>query len=118
MAKPDQPFQGMSDMMQQSFEQTHKAMENCMGLFQKSMTASPLFASSDLNKKMQIYMEQNIAAASDFAKKLTQAKDFSEFWKIQSGFMEAQWQAFNEQIKDLGETVTKGATGALKDISS
>jgi len=50
MAKPDQPFQGMSDMVQQSFEQTRKAMENCIGLFQKSMTASPLFAAPDLNK--------------------------------------------------------------------
>jgi hypothetical protein len=118
VAMLDQPFQGMSDMVQGSFEQTRKAMENCIGLFQKGMTASPLFASSDLNKKMQSYTEQNIAAASDFAKKLTQVKDFSEFWKIQSGFMEAQWKAFNEQIKDLGETVTKGATGALKEISS
>ncbi len=118
MAKTDQPFQGMTDMMQQSFEQTRKAMENCINLFQKSMTASPWFASSDLNKKMQSYMEQNIATASDFAKKLTQTKDFSEFWKIQSEFMEAQWKAFNEQMKELGETVAKGTTSALKDISS
>ena len=109
MAKTELPFEGMSDMVQQSFEQTRKVMENFFDLFQKSITASPWFASSDLNKKMQSYMEQNIAAASDFTKKLTQAKDFSEFLKIQSEFMTAQWKVFGEQTKELGETVTKGA---------
>jgi hypothetical protein len=118
MATTDPPFQGMSDMVQQSFEQTRKAMDNCIDMFQKNMRASPWFASSEINKKMQSYMEQNIAAASDFAKKLTQAKDFSEFWNLQSAFTAAQWNALNEQIKDLGETVTKAATGSLKNFSS
>lgn len=117
MAEGDQPFSGMSGVMQQSFEQTRKAMDNYLDLFKKSMNASPWFASSDLNKKMQGYMEQNITAASDFAKKLTQAKDISEFWRIQFEFIQAQWRAFSEQTKELGEAMTKGATGALKDFS-
>jgi len=116
MAESVSPFQGMSDVLQQSFEQTRKTIETSVNLFQKSL-AAPWFASSDLNKKMQSYMEQNIAAASEFSKKLTQAKDFSEFWQIQAEFMQAQWKAFNEQTKELGETVTKDATGALKGIS-
>jgi hypothetical protein len=118
MAKGDPPFQGMSDMMQQGFEQTSKAMDNYLDLFKKSMNASPWFASSDLNKKMQGHMEQNITAASDFAKKLTQAKNFPDFLRIQTEFVQEQWKAFSAQMMDLGETVTKGATGALKDISS
>ena len=101
MAESVSPFQSMSDMVQQSFEQAGKTIE----LFQKSLTA-PWFASSDLNKKMQGYMETNIAAASEFSKKLTQAKDFSEFLQIQADFMQAQWKAISEQTKDLGETVT------------
>jgi hypothetical protein len=32
--------------------------------------------------------------------------------------MQAQWKAFSEQTKDLGETITKSATGALKGSSS
>ena len=117
MAKTDPPFQGMSDVVQQGFEQTRKAMENYIDLFQKSFTA-PWFASSDLNKKMQSYMEKNIATASDHAKKLTQAKDFSEFWRIQSDFMETQWKAFNEQTKELSETMTKGAAGTFMGVTS
>ncbi len=113
MAKTELPFQGMGDIVQQSFEQTRKAMENFIELFQKGVTASPWFASSDLNKKMQSYIEQNIAATSDFAKKLTQAKDVSEFWKIQFEFMAAQWKALGEQTMELGETATKGATEVL-----
>ena len=82
------------------------------------MTASPLFTSSDITKKMQSYGDQNIAIANQFAKKLSQAKDFQDFWRIQTEFMQAQWKVFSEQTKDLGETITKSATGALKGSSS
>jgi hypothetical protein len=118
MDKNDPPFKGMSDIVKQNFSETRKAMENWIDVFQKSMKVSPWFGSSDLNKKMQSYMEQNVAAASDFAKKLSQAKDIADFWRLQTEFVETQWKAFSEQTKDIGETMTKGATGALKDFSS
>jgi hypothetical protein len=111
-------FAGVSDMVAQSIEQTRKTMENCLDLFRKSMTASPWVASSNLNKKMQSYTEQNIAAASDFAKKLTQAKDFGDFWSIQTDFMQAQWKAFSQQMNDLSDTATKSSMSTPKDISS
>src|SRR5215468_6378865 len=108
------PF-SISDMMLQSFEQSRKAMENCMNLFQNNLKASPWSASSDLSKQMQGYMEKNLAAASDFTQKLSQAKDFSEFWRIQSEFVGSQWKAFAEQTKELGQAMTKSATGERKD---
>ena len=66
---------------------------------------------------MQRYGDQNIAIATQYAKKLSQAKDFQDFSHIQTEFMQAQWKAFSEQTKDLSETVTKSATGALKGSS-
>ena len=117
MAKGDPTFPGMSDMITQSFEQTRNAMEKYLDLFKINMTASPLFTSSDLTKKMQRNGDQNIAIATQYAKKLSQAKDFQDFWQIQTEFMQAQWKAFSEQTKDLSETVTKSATGALKGSS-
>jgi hypothetical protein len=117
MAKGDPTFPSMSDMITQSFEQTRNAMEKYLDLFKINMTASPLFTSSDLTKKMQRYGDQNIAIATQYAKKLSQAKDFQDFWQIQTEFMQAQWKAFSEQTKDLSETVTKSATGALKGSS-
>lgn len=118
MAENKNPYENLSALMTQGFEQTRKAMENYFGLFKINMTASPLFTSSDLAKKMQNYGEQNIAAASEFAKKLTQVKDFQDFWRLQTEYMQAQLKAFGEQTKDLSETITKSATGALKDLSS
>ena len=118
MESGDTPFAGVTDMVTQSFEQTRKAMENYVDMFKNMMTSPWAVGSAELNKKMQSYTEQNIAAASDFAKKLTQAKDFMDFWRIQTEFSQAQWKAFGEQVNDLREMAMKGSMGWTKNISS
>jgi hypothetical protein len=60
-------------------------------------------------------MNKNLATASEFTKKLSQAKDFSEFWRIQPDLIGSQWKAFAEQTKELGQTVTKGPEGERTD---
>jgi hypothetical protein len=117
MAKDERPSENRSAMVMQGAEQARKAMENYLNFFQKSISASP-WLESDLNKRMKSYTEQNVAAASEFARKLTQTKDFQEFWLIQTEFMQSQMKAFSEQAKDLSETATKAATSAFRDISS
>ena len=116
MAKSDQPFVGFSDMMTQSFEQTRKVMEKYADLFQKGIKAS-LWLDTDLNDKMKSHIERNIAAANEFIRKLSEAKDVQSFWQIQTDFMQAQWKAFGEQTKDLGETVSKSTSGVLKELT-
>jgi hypothetical protein len=111
-----EPFP-LSKMLTQGIEQTRKAMESYLDFFQKTIKASPLL-DTDLNKKMKTYTEQNIAAASEFAQKASKAKDFQDFWRIQSEFMQAQWKAFTEQTKDLGESAAKSATDAMKGSST
>src|SRR6516162_2305912 len=88
MNMADQPFVGFSDMMTQSFEQTRKAMEKYAELFQKGIKASP-WLDTDLNNKMKSYVERNIAAANEFVRKLSEAKDIQSFWQIQTDFMQA-----------------------------
>ena len=117
MAKSDQPFAGISDMMTQNFEQTRKAMEKYADLFEKGIKASP-WLDADINKKMQSFIEKNIAAANEFVRKLSEAKDVQSFWQTQADFMQTQWKTFSEQMKDLGETVTKSVTGAFKVIAA
>jgi len=117
MAKSDQPFLEFSDMMTQNFEQTRKAMEKYADLFGTGMKASP-WLDADLNKKIKDYMEKNIAAANEFMRKLSEAKDAQSFWRIQIDFMQTQWKMVSEQMKDLGEIVTKSVTGAFKDIAA
>ena len=103
--------------MTQSFEQTRKAMEKYADFFEKGMKASPLF-DADLNKKLKDYIDKNTAAANEFVRKLSEVKDVPSFWQVQTEFMQTQWRTFGEQMKDLGETVTKSVTGAFKNIAA
>ena len=97
MAKSDQPFVGFSDMMTQNFEQTD---------------------ATDLKRKIKDYLEKNIAAANEFIRKLSEVKDVPSFWQVQTDFMQTQWKMLSEQMKGLGETVTKSVTGAFKNIAA
>ena len=85
--------------------------------FQKNIKG-PSWLDTDLNQKMKMFTEQNIAAASEFAQKASNAKDFQDFWRIQTEFMQAQWKAFIEQTKELSESATKSATNMMKGPSS
>ena len=111
----DNPFP-LSEMMTQGFEQTRKAMESYLDFFQKNIKG-PSWLDTDLNQKMKMFTEQNIAAASEFAQKASNAKDFQDFWRIQTEFMQAQWKAFIEQTKELSESATKSATNVMKGSS-
>jgi len=117
MVKSDQPFAGISEMMTQNFEQARKAMEKYAELFGTGMKASPWF-DADLNRKMQSYVEKNMAAANEFIQKLSEAKDVQSFWLIQTNFMQTQWKMLSEQMKDLSETATRSVTGAFKNIAT
>jgi hypothetical protein len=116
MAGSDTPFP-LSEMMTQGFEQTRKAMESYFDFFQKNIKGAP-WLDTDLTEKMKTFTEQNIAAASEFAQKASKAKDFQDYWRIQTEFMQAQWKAFTEQTKELAESATKSATSVMKGSST
>jgi hypothetical protein len=97
MAKGDQPFVEFSDMMTQNFEQTDAA---------------------DLKKKIKDYLERNIAAANEFIRKLSEAKDNQSFWRIQIDFMQTQWKMLSEQMKEPSEIAARSVTGAFKNIAA
>lgn len=112
----DNPFP-LSEMMTQGFEQTRKAMESYLDFVEKNVKATP-WSGTDLTKKMKNFTEQNIAAASEFAQKASSARDFQDFWRIQTEFMQVQWKAFAEQTKELAESATKSATNVMKGSSN
>jgi hypothetical protein len=116
MAGSDNPFP-LSEIMTQGYEQTRKAMESYLDFVEKNVKAAP-WLDTDLTKKMKTFTEQNIAAASEFAQKASKAKDFQDFWRIQTEFMQAQWKAFTEQTKELTDSAAKGATNVMKGPSA
>ena len=97
MAKSDQPFVSFGDVMTQNFEQTD---------------------ATDLKRKIKDYLEKNIAAANEFIRKLSEAKDSQCFWRIQIDFMQTQWKMLSEQMKDPSEIATSSVTGAFKNIAA
>ena len=86
-------------------------------MFATGMKASP-WLDADINKKMQSYIEKNMAAANEFIQKLSEAKDVQSFWRVQTDFMQTQWKMLSEQMKDLSETATRSVTGAFKNIAT
>jgi hypothetical protein len=46
---------------------------------------------------------------------LSQAKDLQDALRIQTEYMQKQFQAFGEQTKSLTESFTKATTGVVKN---
>ena len=112
MAKDKEPSEPLTGIATQTAEQitqrTQEAMESCFKWFQATMSDSP-WGNTDLNKKLLSYATENISAAFGFLQKLSQAKNMEDVVKIQTEFMSAQMNSFNEQAKNIGEIYTRTA---------
>ena len=113
-AKPLEDFNANAkQVVEQTVEQTRGALDNYFHFIQQTMSSYPL-GGTELGEKLRSYAEKNIAAANEYVRKLSEAKDFQEIIRIQTEFMQAQFNAFGEQTRSLGEAFTKAATGAVK----
>jgi hypothetical protein len=93
---------------EQITEQTKGAMENYFNWFQNAMSALP-WGSTNLNRILVSHATQNVTATFAFVQKLSQAKNFQDVVKIQTEFMNAQLNSFNDQAKIIGEIYTNAA---------
>ena len=101
---------------EQITKQTHGAMENYFGWLQKTMSALP-WSDTNLDRILLGYATQNVTVTFAFVRKLSQAKNFQDVVKIQTEFMNAQLNSFNDQAKIIGEIYTKAATAVAKTPS-
>ncbi|MFZ2082679.1 MAG: phasin family protein [Xanthobacteraceae bacterium] len=115
MAKAKEPLQSetLERTAEQITEQTKGAMENYFNWFQNAMSALP-WGNTNLNRILLSHATQNVTATFAFVQKLSQAKNFQDVVKIQTGFMETQMSSFNEQAKIIGEIYTKAAAETIK----
>ena len=113
----DEPFKALRATEEQTAEQitkqTQGAMENYFGWLQKSMSALP-WTNTNLDRILLAYATQNVTATFAFVQKLSQAKNFQDVVRIQTEFMNAQLNSFNDQAKIIGEIYTKAATPVVK----
>jgi phasin len=108
----------MRDFAEKSVEQARKALDGFLGAAHKAVetlqgsTSSVQQNTTEATRKTLAYAEQNIAAAFDHAQKLVRAKDFQEAVSIQTEFARTQFQAMQNQLKDLGELAQSAARTA------
>jgi hypothetical protein len=118
MAKDKEPLEAFTATAAQTAEQmtkqTQETMENYFGWLQRTMSTFP-WSNTNLNRILLSNATQNMTATFAFVQKLSKAKNFEEVVKIQTEFMEAQINSFNEQSKVLSETYTKAAEDAMKN---
>jgi len=60
------------------------------------------------------FAERNIAAAFEFAQKLSQAKNSEELVRIQTEFVRAQLKFLGDEVRDLSEASSKTTAGPGK----
>jgi hypothetical protein len=106
--KDQEPFGSLSQTAKQITEQTKGAMENYFNWLQNAMSAVP-WSNTNLNRILLSHATQNVTATFAFVQKLSQAKNFQDVVKIQSEFMNAQLNSFNDQAKIIGEIYTQAA---------
>jgi hypothetical protein len=117
MAKDIKPLEDLNanakQVVEQTMEQTRGALDNYFNFIQKTMSSFPL-GGTEFGEKLKGYAEQNISATNEYVLKLSEAKDLQEVIRIQTEFVQTQFNAFGEQTKSLAETFTKAATETVK----
>jgi hypothetical protein len=93
--------------------QTRGAADDYFNFMQIAFSYYPM-GGTELAEKMQTYTEQNLTAAGDFVRKLSQARDFQDIIRIQTEYMQTQFSVCAEQTKGLVEAFTRAATSAVK----
>jgi hypothetical protein len=76
------------------------------------------WSNTNLNRILLSHATQNVTATFAFVHKLSRAKNFQDIIKIQSEFMNAQLNSFNDQAKIIGEIYTIAATAVAKTPST
>jgi hypothetical protein len=117
MAKDNEPLEALTATAAQSAEQITKqtlgAMENYFGWLQTTMSALP-WSNTNLNRILLSNATQSVTATFAFMHKLSQARNFQDVIRVQTEFLQAQINSFNEQAKIVGEIYTKAAADVVK----
>jgi phasin len=123
MAMGNTPYEipnEMRDFAEKSVDQAKKAFDGFMTAAHKAVdavngsTESARANAEQATQKAMSYAEQNVAAAFDLAQKMVRAKDPAEVLKLQAEFVQAQMNAFQKQMAEVGAVVQKAAASATK----
>ena len=103
----------MRKVTSQSMEQARTAINGYLHFLQGHIPDN-IMGGSELSNKILGYAERNVGSAFEFTQRLVQVKDVQDLTKLQMEFIQAQMQALGEQVKDLGETISKATADSAK----
>jgi len=106
-------FEPARQAAEQMTERTKDAITNYFSWLQNAVQASP-WGNTDLSKKLMSYATETATAPFTLMQKLGQAKNLEDAVKIQTEFVRAQTESFNEHAKEIGEIYTRAATPATR----
>ena len=111
--KTSDAFEPARQTAEQMTEGIQEAIANYFSWLQNAMQAGPWF-NTDLNKKLTSCATESVTATLSFMQKLGQAKNLEDVVKIQTEFVKAQTDSFNEHAKGLGEIYARMATAMMQ----
>ncbi|HEX5847104.1 MAG TPA: phasin family protein [Rhodoplanes sp.] len=105
-----------------AFDNYIRATEGAASMVEERVEASQVGV-QEVGKKAMEFALRNAISAFEFAQKIVQAKSIMEFARLLNDFLQSQTQVLSEQVKGLGETLSKVAMDGLKtsrtgDLSS
>ena len=96
-----------------AFQRLVQAAQEAVSALEERVTASQVGA-LDISKKAMSFAERNVLSSFEFAQEIVHTKDIQELTRMQTEFLQSQMQVLSEQVKDLGETVSKVAMDSKK----
>src|SRR5215217_5614861 len=107
----------MRRSVDQTTEQAKQGLDQFMGSAQQA-TDSLQRNTRNIGQKVLTFAERNISATLQFGQRVLQAKDISEVLKLQTEYVNAQFQAFTEQSKELAQVATEATSKVTSNASS
>jgi hypothetical protein len=97
------------EAIEQTKEEACLAMDNYFDFLQKTISSCPT-GGTQLGEKIKDYSERNIAVTREYLRNLSKARNFTDVARIQTAFMQSQFNAFGEQAKGLSAACSGTAT--------
>jgi phasin len=96
-----------------AFADFMRAAQGAVSALEDRFTASQASA-NQIGDKAMSFAERNVSSAFELAQTIVQTKDIQELVRMQTEFAQSQMNVLSEQVKDLGETVSKASTDSMK----
>jgi len=113
MTKGQKPADQIEAFSKDAMAQAHEIIDTYFDFLKKSVSSFPT-GGTKIDEKLKGQSVQNVAAVHDLVKRLSQAKDLEQVLRIQTEFVQSQFQAFGEQMRSLGEVYSKEAANEFK----